>query len=59
MNNLELDYLSSIIKDCIKTLKELKQEKVQLSKELTDAKEKKQEAIKLINKIEEELKKRL
>ena len=59
MNNLELDHLSSIIKDCIKTLKELKQENAQLSKELTEAKEKKQEAIKLINKIEEELKKRL
>ena len=59
MNNLELNYLSSIIKDCIKTLKELKQENAQLSKELTEAKEKKQEAIKLINKIEEELKKRL
>jgi tRNA(Phe) wybutosine-synthesizing methylase Tyw3 len=59
MNNLDLNYLSNIIKNCIKTLKELKQENARLSKELEEVKEKKKEAIKLINKIEEELKKRL
>jgi tRNA(Phe) wybutosine-synthesizing methylase Tyw3 len=59
MNNLDFDYLSNIIKDCIKTLKRLKEENVRLSKELKEEKEKKEEAIKLINKIEEELKKRL
>ncbi|MBN1693795.1 hypothetical protein JW879_00160 [candidate division WOR-3 bacterium] len=59
MNNLDLDYLSKIIKNGIKTLKALKQENAQLSKELEEEKEKKKEAIKLINKIEEELKKRL
>jgi len=59
MNNLDFDYLSNIITNCIKTLKELKQENARLSKELKEEKEKKQEAIKLINKIEEELKKRL
>jgi hypothetical protein len=59
MNNVDFKYLSSIIKNCIKTLKELKEENVQLHKELKEEKEKKEEAIKLINKIEEELKKRL
>ncbi len=59
MNNLEFDYLSNIITDCIKTLKKLKQENERLGKELKEEKEKKKEAIKLINKIEEELKKRL
>ena len=59
MNNLELDYLSSIITNCIKTLKELKEENLRLNKKLNEEKEKKEEAIKLINKIEEELKKRL
>lgn len=59
MNNVELNYLSSIIKNCIKTLKKLKEENTQLHKELNEEKEKKEEAIKLINKIEEELKKRL
>ncbi len=59
MNKVDLDYLSSIIKNCIKILKELKQENARLKKELEEEKEKKQEAIKLINKIEEELKKRL
>ncbi len=59
MNNLDLNYLSNIIRNCIKTLKELKQENARISKELEEEKEKKKEAIKLINKIEEELKKRL
>lgn len=59
MNNVDLNYLSNIIKNCIKTLKELKEENIQLNKELKEEKEKKEEAIKLINKIEEEIKKRL
>ena len=59
MNNVEFNYLSGILKSCIKTLKKLKEENVQLHKELKEEKEKKEEAIKLINKIEEELKKRL
>ncbi len=59
MNNVDLGYLSDIVRNCIKTLKELQQENIQLNKELKEEKEKKEEAIKLINKIEEELKKRL
>ncbi len=59
MNNLDSDYLSKIVKNCIKTLKDLKQENAKLSKDLKEEKEKKKEAVKLINKIEEELKKRL
>jgi tRNA(Phe) wybutosine-synthesizing methylase Tyw3 len=59
MNNLDFDYLSDIVKNCINTLKKLKQENAQLNKELQEEKENKKEAIKLINNIEEELKKRL
>jgi tRNA(Phe) wybutosine-synthesizing methylase Tyw3 len=59
MNNLDSDYLSKIVKNCIKTIKGLKQENEKLCKELKEEKEKKKEAIKQINKIEEELKKRL
>lgn len=59
MNNVDLSYLSNILRNCIKTLKKLKEENVQLHQELKKEKEKKEEAIKLINKIEEELKKRL
>jgi len=59
MNNLDLDYLSNIVTTCIKTLKELKQENARLRKELKEEKEKKNEAVILIDKIEEELKKRL
>ena len=59
MSNLDSGYLSNIVKNCIKTLKDLKEENLRLSKKLDEEKEKKEEAIKLINKIEEELKKRL
>ena len=59
MSKVDLGYLSNIVKNCIKILKELKEENLQLSKKLKEEKEKKEEAIKLINKIEEELKKRL
>lgn len=59
MNQLDFDYLSNILKNCIKTIKELKRKNVQLDKQLKEEKEKKKEAIKLINKIEEKLKKRL
>jgi hypothetical protein len=59
MSNVDLDYLSSILKGCMKALKELKEENLRLNKKLEEEKEKKEEAIKLINKIEEELKKRL
>jgi predicted ATP-binding protein involved in virulence len=59
MNNLDLNYLSNIIRTCIKKLKDLKEENARLNKELKEEKNKKKEAIKLIDKIEEELKKRL
>lgn len=59
MNNLDFDYLSDIVKNCIKTLKDLKHQNEQLKKELQEEQAKKKEAIKLINNIEEELKKRL
>jgi CRISPR/Cas system-associated endonuclease Cas3-HD len=59
MNNLDFDYLSGIIKNCIQNLKDLKLQNEQLNKKLEKEKEKKKEAIELINNIEEELKKRL
>ncbi len=59
MNNLDFDYLSDIVKNCIKKLKDLKHQNEQLKKELQEERAKKKEAIKLINNIEEELKKRL
>jgi len=59
MNNIDLDYLSNIITTSIKKLKELTEENARLNKELKEEKDKKEEAIKLIDKIEEELKKRL
>jgi len=59
MNILDFDYLSDIVKNCMKTLKDLKLQNEQLKKELEKEKAKKKTAIKLINNIEEELKKRL
>ena len=59
MNKIDLDYLSNIIKTCIKKLQELTEENARLNRELKEEKDKKEEAIKLIDKIEEELKKRL
>ncbi len=59
MNKIDLDYLSNIIKTCIKKLQELTEENVRLNRELKEERDKKEEAIKLIDKIEEELKKRL
>lgn len=59
MNNLDFDYLSDIIKNCIKTLKDLKLQNEKLNKELEKERDKKKKAIELINNIEEELKKRL
>jgi len=59
MNDIDLDYLSNIIKASIKKLKEMTEENTRLNKELKEEKNKKEEAIKLIDKIEEELKKRL
>ncbi|MEJ2567431.1 MAG: hypothetical protein P8Z50_00900 [candidate division WOR-3 bacterium] len=59
MKNIDLDYLSNIIKTCIEKLKELTEENARLNKEIKEEKNKKEEAIKLIDKIEEELKKRL
>ena len=59
MNNIDLDYLSSIIKTCIKKLQGLTEENARLNRELKEEKDKKEEAIKLIDKSEEELKKRL
>ncbi len=59
MNNIDLDYLSNIITTSIKKLKELTEENARLNKELKEENDKKEEAIKLIDKIEEELKKRL
>jgi hypothetical protein len=59
MNNLDFDYLSNIVKNCIKTLEDLKLQNEELNKELEKEREKKKKAIELINNIEEELKKRL
>ncbi len=59
MNILDFDYLSDIVKNCMKTMKDLKLQNEQLKKELEKEKEKKKKAIELINNIEEELKKRL
>jgi hypothetical protein len=59
MNKLDFDYLSDIIKNCIQNLKDLRLQNEQLIKELEKEKEKKKEAIELINNIEVELKKRL
>jgi len=59
MNKIDLDYLSNIIKTCIKKLQELTEENARLNRELKEERDKKEEAIKLIDKIEEELKKRL
>jgi hypothetical protein len=59
MNNLDFDYLSNIVKNCIKTLEDLKLQNEELNNELEKEREKKKKAIELINNIEEELKKRL
>ena len=59
MNNLNFDYLSGIVKSSIKDMQNLKLQNEQLNKELEKEKEKKKKAIEIINKIEEELKKRL
>lgn len=59
MNNLNFNYLSGIVKSSIKNLQDLKLQNERLNKELEKEKEKKKKAIELINKIEEEFKKRL
>ena len=59
MNNMDLEYLSKIIRTCIKKLQEMTEENARLNRELKEERDKKEEAIKLIDKIEEELKKRL
>ncbi|MEA1913317.1 MAG: hypothetical protein U9N06_05745 [candidate division WOR-3 bacterium] len=58
MKKIDIDNLQKIIKDSIKTIKELKSENEDLRREIEKERKKQKEALEELNKIEDKIKER-